>query len=58
MGYGKSLHRVMRDNGMSVNTVKLFYNKDGSPLTRAEPKIRMSKKERLRLRRKGEADGE
>jgi len=35
--------------------VKLCYMPDGSPLRRAEPKKRMSKKERLRLRRENKA---
>jgi len=35
--------------------VRLFYKPDGSPLRRAEPKKRMSKKERLRLRRENKA---
>jgi len=30
---------------------RLFYNKDGSPVHRKNPKERMSKKERLRKRR-------
>jgi hypothetical protein len=30
--------------------VKLYYNPDGSPVKRSEPKERMSKKERLRRR--------
>lgn len=29
---------------------RIFYNQDGSPLRRATPKVRMSKKERLKLR--------
>ena len=29
---------------------RIFYTKDGSPLRRATPKVRMSKKERLKLR--------
>jgi hypothetical protein len=53
MASGKSLHRVMRKDGTSVNTAKLYYNKDGSPVRRAEPKVRTSKKERLKIRREG-----
>lgn len=29
---------------------KIFYTQDGSPLRRATPKVKMSKKERLKLR--------
>jgi hypothetical protein len=55
MASGKSLHRTMRKDGTSVNLVKCYMSKDGSPLRREETKVRMSKKERLKRRRKGEA---
>ena len=31
--------------------VRTFYKEDGSPITRTDPKVHMSKKERLRARR-------
>jgi len=33
--------------------VRIFYNPDGSPVRRAEPKLRLSKKERRKLRQEG-----
>jgi hypothetical protein len=53
MAAGKSLKKVLRKDGTPITFGTLFMSKDKSPLRRAEKKIRMSKKERRRARRKG-----
>jgi hypothetical protein len=49
MATGKSLEKK------KPHMVKIYYNKDGSPIKRQKPKEHMSKKERLRQRRERSA---
>ncbi|GHT57918.1 hypothetical protein FACS1894109_11070 [Spirochaetia bacterium] len=49
MATGKSLEKK------EPHMVRVYYNKDGSPIKRQQPKEHMSKKERLRQRRERSA---